>query len=136
MIEGSSSAARGEMFRVDTNPAPLELDPGRISTREDAEIRVRQIRNGFRADMRPRDHKFANAKARMAVADEAFGLLHRQDLAPEQISRATFLLIEARDKVMQSYERHLDRAPDLWADEMSERIRAYREAQQPVRINQ
>lgn len=127
----------GGLPSAEAPPAPLELDPGRISTRDEAEIRVRQIRNGFWADFRPGDRQVANAHARMAVADEAFGLLGRIDLAPEQISRSTFLLIEARDRIMQSQYGHFGRASDVWADQMSARIKAYREAQErPIRLSQ
>ncbi len=128
---------RVETFIAESTPKSSELDPGRISTREEAEIRVRQIRNGFWADFRPGDRRVANAHARMAVADEAFGLLQRLDLTPEQIHRATYLLIEARDRVIlkQNAYDHFGRVPDLWADSKSEMVRNFNEAVQPD-INQ
>lgn len=118
----------GGLPSAEAPPAPLEIDSGRISTRDEAEIRVRQIRNGFWADFRPGDRQVANAHARMAVADEAFGIAQRTDLPPDQILRSTYLLIEARDKIMQSPYGHFGRASDVWADEMSERIRDYKRA--------
>ncbi len=113
----------GGASSLEDQAAPEESDPGTIITREEAEIHVRKIRNGFWADMRPGDRRIANAHARMAIADVAFEILGREDLDPTQIVRSTYLLIDARDRLIHSTYGHFGRAQDLWADKVAEVVR-------------